>query len=285
MPGSGGSDPSDASSHSEERLRVADLAFVVGVPLALVAVFALPAPVRRDLALSYARPSVLTMYTSHFVHLEASYLLSNVAVFLAVVPFALVTSVRSGRRRRFYLVAFTLLTVFPFALSVLNVAFPRPRIGMGFSGINLAFAGYLPHALSDRFEAGRGESLSTRRTLLPALFFLGTTVVVCRMALAGGAAFDTGRWLLAAGGGSLLAVTLCVGPVVRERPLARPTGERTPPVVLFGTALFVLVLVAGFPSSVRTGDSVINVFLHFLGYSLGYIVPYVAFEVLGIDVD
>ncbi|MDS0294993.1 hypothetical protein [Halogeometricum luteum] len=233
--------------------------------------------------LSYAHPTALTMYASHFVHLQASALLSNLLVFLFVVPPALLASVRSGRRRRFYVVAFTALAVFPFALSSLNMLFPRPRVGLGFSGINFAFVGYLPHALADRMEADRPASTRTARTVLPAVFFVGAAVVVLRMWAPLGVTPRAGGWLAAVGAAGFLAVGTCVRPVVR-RPWSRTRSlvETVPPLVPFGGALFVLVIVAGFPSGGYGGRVITNVFLHFLGYSFGYIVPYVAFRVLDV---
>lgn len=279
-----GDGTANSNSHVEERIRSTDVAFVLVVPLVLVAVFLLPGPIQRGLVLSYTRPSALTMYVSHFVHLDVSSLLSNLLVFVLVVPPALLASVRSGRRRRFYFVAFTILAVFPFVLSSLNMLFPRPRIGMGFSGINFAFVGYLPHALADRVEADRLKSTRTARTFLPAVFFVGTAIIVLRMSTPLGMTPDTGGWLPAIGAGSFLAVGTCVRPVIlRSRPRTRSFAEAVPPSVPFGSVLFVLVIVAGFPSGGYGGSVITNVFLHFLGYAFGYIVPYVAFRVLGVE--
>lgn len=275
-----------SDSQLEELVRPVDVAFLLAVPCTLLAIFLLPKSVQEGLALSYAQPTAFTMYASHFVHLQASSLLANLLVFLLVVSPALLASIRSGRRRRFYVVAFTILLAFPFVLSSLNMLFPRPRIGTGFSGINFAFVGYLPHALADRIEADRPATTRTARTFLPAVFFVGTAVIVLRMSAPLGVTPHTGSWLTAIGAGSVLAVGTCVRPVVRRpRPRTRSLVETVPPLVPFGSVLFVLVIVAGFPSSGYGGRVIINVFLHFLGYSLGYLVPYVAFRVLGAELD
>ncbi|MDS0300138.1 hypothetical protein NDI76_15435 [Halogeometricum sp. S1BR25-6] len=276
----------NSDSHRTEFVRLRDVAFVLAVPCLLVAAFLLPESIRGGLVLSYERPTALAMYASHFVHVRASSLLSNLLVFFLVVPPALLASVRSGRRRRFYVVAFTVLVVFPFVLSVLNMLFPRPRVGMGFSGINFAFVGYLPHALADRFEADRPAPTRTARAFLPAVFFVGAAVVVLRMSTPLGVTPRAGGWLAAVGAGSVLAVGTCVQPVVRRpRVRTRSLVETMPPLVPFGSVLFVLVIAAGFPSGGYGGRVITNVFLHFLGYSFGYIVPYVVFRVLEAEFD
>jgi hypothetical protein len=196
-----GERPAEASpSH---RIRPVDVALVAAIPVVLVAVFLLPMGLRRDLALLYTEPSVLTMYASHFVHLDRPHLMANLLVYLLVVPFSLAVSVWSGRRRRFYAVAVVVLVAFPLALSVLNVLLPRPRIGMGFSGMNLAFVGYLPHVLADRFEFERPEWARCRAALLALFFFVGTAIVTIRVtASIRGTAQPGLHWLVVAGAGS-----------------------------------------------------------------------------------
>lgn len=266
------------------RIRAVDVAFVAAIPAVLVAVFLLPLGRRRDLALLYTDPSVLTMYASHFVHLGLPHLAANLLVYLLVVPFSVAVSVWSGRRRRFYLVAVTILLVFPLVLSGLNVLLPRPRIGMGFSGMNLAFVGYLPHVLADRFEAERPEWERSRAALLALLFFVGTAVVTVRITAS---IYDTAQpglhWLVVAGAGSLAAAVALTRPVVsclRSRGVA---GAPIPPLAALGSLLFVLLMFVGFPNVSPADGSVVNLFLHFLGFSFGYIVPYAAFQVLGVS--
>jgi len=275
----------DTAPSPEASLGLADVAFLLAVPLVLVGVFVLPKPVRLSLALSYLEPTVLTAYASHFVHLEFPHLLANLLVFLAVVPFAVLASVKSGRRHRFYLVAFVFLTVFPFVFSGLNVLFPRPRIGFGFSGISLAFVGYLPHALADRLERDGSASAAVASSLLPAAFFAGTILIALRMWRSLGAAPPAARApLVAAGLGSLLSMLIFARPVyVRIRDRDESLSALCPPSVAFGALLFVLVVLVGFPNVSPADGTVLNLFVHFLGYSFGFVVPYATFRVVGFD--
>ena len=278
--------PGSGADADPTRLSLLDVAAVVLVPAVLVAVFLLPAGARREFALLYAEPTLRTLYTAHFVHLSFPHLAANLLVYLLVVPFSVVVSVRSGRRRRFYVVALVVLGIFPVVLSGLNVLFPRPRLGMGFSGLNLAFVGYLPHVLADQFEAERPEWDELRAALLALAFFVGTAIVTLRVIGSVRGAPQVGvAWLLAAGLGSLAAATALTRPVVSYLRSPGFAGGTIPPVSALGCLLFVLVMVVGFPEVSPDGGSVVNLFLHLLGYSLGYLVPYVAFQVLGLSVD
>ncbi len=266
------------------RLSTVDLAFIAYVPAVLAVVFLLPMGIRRELALVYTEPSLRTMYASHFVHFEFAHLAANLLVYLLVVPFSLAISVWSGRRRRFYLVAFTILFAFPVVLSGLNVLFPRPRIGMGFSGMNLAFVGYLPHVLADRFETEHPEWERSRAALLALAFFVGTAIVTVRLVASLGGAPRIGLgWLLAAGVVSLAAAAGLARPLVSCLRSQAAAGAPVSPLTALGALLFVLLVIVGFPEVSPADGSVVNVFLHLLGYSFGYIVPYVAFQVVGIS--
>jgi len=262
------------------------VAFVAAVPLLVTGVFFLPRETRLALALLYTEPSILTSYASHFVHLDLPHILANLLVYTLVVPFSLVVSIKSGRRRRFYIVAITVLLAFPFVLSGLNLLFPRPRIGFGLSGINMAFVGYLPHVLASHLESERLDTDTLGETVLQLGFFLGTTVIALRVALSLQPGLSAGsEWLLAAGVGSALASILFARPIVASlRAHPHSVEEFAPPTVLFGGALFVLLVLIGFPQVSVTDGSVVNVFLHLLGYSLGYLTPYVTFRVLGVDI-
>jgi hypothetical protein len=167
----------------------------------------------------------------------------------------------------------------------LNVLFPRPRIGMGFSGMNMAFVGYLPHVLSDRFEVENPESERGRAALLALAFFVGTAIVTVRVVASLNGAPRVGlEWLLAAGVGSLVAAVGLTRPLVSCLRSQGISGGTVPPLAALGSLLFVLLMVIGFPEASPTGGSVVNLLLHLLGYSFGYLVPYVAFQVLGLSV-
>ncbi|WP_435126803.1 hypothetical protein [Halobaculum sp. D14] len=289
------------------RVRPADVLVVAGVPAVLLAVFALPRPTKLSYALAYAEPTLPAMYASHFVHLSVGHLASNLLVYLAVVPVALALSARSGRRRLFFVTFVAVLVAFPWALSALNMLFPRHSIGYGFSGLNMAFLGFLPHAITwavadcvdgapgdvdadadadegayattDTDAPVSGAAVAAVADASPALFFVGTAVVSFW-------AVPLSTASAAAGVASVVAVAVYGRAVLRSAggaiadTVVAPagTGDGYGGVVLVAAALSVLLLFPAFPA-VSPGDgTVLNVFTHLLGYCFGYIVPFVAFR-------
>lgn len=258
-----------------ERTSLLDVAAVLAVPAATVAAFLLPRSVRSAFVLSYLDPTPVTMYASHFVHLGPTHLVTNLVVYLAVVPLTLLLSLLSDRRQRFYVAFFTILVAFPFVLSALNVALARPRVGFGLSGINMAFLGFLPLALR--------EYLSSRYTELfrpehaPLLFFVGTAII----SLWGVPRTTT---TLLTGSASLLVCLLYARSITDEFPgSATAVVHRTldefegVELALVAVSLSVLLPFAAFPPMMGSEAQILNVYTHLLGYSLGFIVPYVTF--------
>lgn len=274
--------PESDAVRAEQRLRPVDLLVTVAVPVLLVAIFALPESARRDLALSYLDPTVVTMYTAHFVHLEPGHLVVNVVVYLAVVPVAVGLCTRAGRRRQFYAAFATILLAFPFALSTLNVLLVRPRIGFGFSGIDMAFLGFLPHALLWYLAERSGRNFRPDHS--PLLFFLGTAIVAFW-------AVPPTVASVVAGAVSLLAslayartlagdLSGSLGTAVRHVASEQAGME----LALAGVGLFVLLPFTAFPHRPVAAGSVLNLFAHLLGFCFGYIVPYVSFRFASFDV-
>ena len=258
-------------------VRAVDLLVLVAVPVALVAVFALPEATRRSLAFSYVDPTLATAFTAHFVHLDASHLAGNVTGYglLAGVGYALAAV---GRCRRFFFTAFaTFLLAFPFALSALNLAVPRNAIGFGFSGINMALAGLLPLLLWAYAREHLSSTASVRA--LPAVFFpLVGWIALLALPLSTSGAGLAG--VTTAVAGVLLGALYATSAGVRIR---RPVRERVRAVVsrpgygdlfVVGVALLVGYPVVGFPADPTGDGSVINLYVHLLGFCLAFIGPF-----------
>lgn len=259
------------------RTRVLDLLALCLPPAALLAVFALPEATRRSLAFAYADPTPLTAFSAHYVHLGADHLLGNLAGYalLACVAYALATL--SGRRRLFFTALVTYLGAFPFALSALNLAVPRDAIGFGFSGVNMALSGLLPVLwycyARDRFAP------SASVAALPAVFFalvgwialLALPVSTARYGIAG----------LAIGvAAALLAVLYAASSDLRLpgslRGAARSVASRPGygDLLVVGAVVAVGYPVVGFPADPSGGGSVVNLYVHLLGFCLGFIGPF-----------
>ena len=258
-------------------VRAVDLLVLCVVPTVLIAVFTLPETTRRSLAFAYEDPTLRTAFTAHYVHLRVGHLAGNLAgyVLLATVGYAL--AVLSGYRRFFMTALATFLVAFPFVLSALNLAVPRNAVGFGFSGINMALAGLLPLLLGvyarDRFF----PTLPIRT--LPAVFFplvgwialLALPVSTSGAGLAGIATAAAGAML-----GTLYASS--TGTRLRQpvRSRVRTVVSRTGYGDLFvvGTALLAGYPVVGFPADPATGGSVVNLYVHLLGFCLAFIGPF-----------
>lgn len=174
----------------------------------------------------------------------------------------------------FHAATVTFLLAFPLALSALNLALPRPHVGFGFSGIAMAFLGLLPLVLAAAVEERFPRTEATLRA--PGLFLVGLVV---------------NAWFAVPPSGSrvLLVVAVAVAALVHlpwiptATELRRgvrwlATTERGG-LVLAGLVALLLVPLAAFPSNPASRNTVLNVYSHFLGYCLGFIVPYAAVQV------
>jgi hypothetical protein len=258
-------------------VQLVDVLVLAAVPVLLGAVFTLPESTRRSLAFAYTDPTVQTAFTAHYVHLAPGHLAGNVAgyVLLAGVGYGL--AVAAGYRRFFLIALATFLLAFPFVLSGLNLAVPRNAIGFGFSGINMALSGLLPLLLGAyaRERIVPGASISA----LPAVFFaLVGWIALLALPLS---AVDIGVASIATGvAGALLAVLYAssagipirasAGDIVRGVASRPGDGE----LFVVGAILVVGYPVVGFPTDPAVAGSVVNLYVHFLGFCLAFIGPF-----------
>lgn len=252
-----------------------ELVTAVSAATAMVLVYHLSYITKLELALNYRAPTLLSAYASHFVHLRPGHLLTNLGAFglLFVLGYRLAGA--GDRRWLFRAAAVTYLVAFPLALSALNLALPRSRIGFGFSGIAMAFLGLLPLAMGTVLEARFPRTRAVART--PGLFMVGLAVIA---------------WLAVPPVGlrPILVVAIAFAALVHLPwvPTVDDVGAgirwlvdtRRGGLVLAGFAALVLVPFAAFPSTPASGNEVTNLYSHFLGYCLGFLVPYTAVHVV-----
>ncbi|WP_435360000.1 hypothetical protein [Haloarchaeobius sp. DFWS5] len=257
---------------------VSDLLALASVPAVLWVVYALPPEMRLGLALDHANPSLVGMFASHYVHLSGWHLASNLGLYLMVGPLSYLLCAIAGRKRAFRLSLFTYLLVFPWVLSGLNVALARPTVGVGFSGIGMAFVGLLPWALFAYLHDRLPATFSTQRA--PVLFFLGAVVI-------GSIVMPPTPLTMAGVAVATLGLVAYVGALVFGRSPELPgrlsNAIETPGYVeIAGISLvvFVGVAVMTFSAPPVQEGTVVNQYSHFLGYCLGFIVPYTMFDAL-----
>jgi len=269
----------DAGFFSElsQAIHRVDLLILAVVPLVMIGVFLLPEETRRAFAFQYTKPTFLTAFTAHYVHLTVEHLLGNLVGYCLLATSGYTLSVLAGKRRFFLTTLVTFLCVFPFVLSALNLAVPRHAIGYGFSGVNMAFVGLLPLALA---SYGRVQFFPASTVqFLPAVFLI-TTGWITMLALPLGTT-GIGLASTAIALGSLIAGVLYFVLVLPVRRWQFRSWIRTilargyySDLFVLGLALFIAYPIIGFPSNPVAGGSVLNLYVHLLGFCLGFIGPY-----------
>lgn len=258
-----------------------DLGLLGAVPAVLVVVFALPAELRRSLALEYGDPTLLTAYTSHFVHLSASHLLMNVVGYVLIVPFTYLVATAGRRRRQFWVVFTVFLVALPFALSGFNLIFLQGTTvtGVGFSGVVMAFLGYLPVTLTNLL--GREFEVSVTGLQSSWLFFAGVGVIAY--------VATPGSYGVALAAAALLSGLLFLLPVV-ERVRAEGVTRRftfgrvgTAEFLAAGLVVYFTYPLVAFPQDVTAHGGRINTYSHALGFCLGYLTTYATLLVGGVS--
>lgn len=274
------------------RATATDLLLVLSVPVVLVAAVSLSLPVRRSLVFEYGAPTLRTAVLSTFVHLDATHLAVNVVGYALVVPLAYLLSVVNGQRRRFRVTFVSILLVCPAVLSYLNLAIVRAGGSVGFSGVLMALYGYLPLAIAAHAEETFG--ISTEQRSAPLLFFVGLTLITV---LTLGAVLTHGVTvpfrgrtvpvtdvLVATLVGLVAALALTVTWYVLSAAGGRPALWATVrnaasrqghfELSVAATVLFLALPLATFPVDPVVNGSVLNLYVHLLGYALGFIGSY-----------
>lgn len=176
----------------------------------------------------------------------------------------------TDRVRLFWAAFVTFLGAFPVALSVLNLVFERDALGVGFSGLNMAFVGLLAVLLVDYLTLHFPGSVD--RAQAPWLF-VSTVGVIGALTIPSPVHEVVGTLVVVLGVGWLVPAThaVALGSVL-ERFLETDGSE----VALLASLLLCWTLAVAFPGDVSGDGTVINVYTHLLGYCLGFLVPYTA---------
>jgi hypothetical protein len=261
------------------RGRPIDVLALLAVPAALLAVFLLPFSVRQSLVLSYAHPTLAGAYASNFVHLSSGHLLTNLLTYCLLTGLCYACATLAGERGRFFVALAVFVGVYPFVLSAFNVALVRPRIGYGFSGVNMALLGFLPIAILGYLHEWFDPNLSIDHAGV--LFFVGAGLITVLAAPAGAGT-------LAAEAIAFVAIGIYARSVVEDvenlsvdglrRALRDPPGFLELPTL--SVAAFCLLPLAAFPPSPIQGSGILNFYSHILGYCFGFLAPYLTFRTL-----
>lgn len=253
-----------------------DISPVIVIAAILVGVYLLPTAIQRELVFDYSSPTLLTAYTAPFVHFSTSHLVGNLAVFVLVSGTIYSLSVQADRRRVFFTFGATLLIAFPVVLSALNLAVPRNGITYGFSGMNMALVGFLPVVIATYIERRLGHFVDGVLLLVAFFVSVGYVAVIALPWTTYSAVITITATALAVGFVFKYVVSIreCLEPV--QTLVEWCGGAKT--LIATGIGIWGLLLWMGFPESVAEGGAVINIYVHFLGYALGFITAYLAYE-------
>jgi len=256
-----------------------DAVIIVLLPTILCFVYLFPESIRQSLVFDYTDPSLRTAFSSAFIHLDLTHLIVNVVTYALVVPVVYLLNIMSERRSLFYSTFLTFSFIFPVVLAYLNLAIFRPSAAFGFSGIVMAFVGFLPIALADfletNFDIGPGKAIA------PMLFFLGIaliSVLSVRSIIPENKTVLLGNSALALV--ALLSAVLYALSVYKEESVFRSKFRHAVDtagyveLAAISLVLFFAFPFVAFPSNVTIGGSQLNLYVHLLGYSLGFIIVY-----------
>ena len=253
-------------------LRGLDLLGLLAPVLVVAGVHGLGEGTREALAFDTTQPTVLTAYTSHFVHLTDVHALGNLAVYLPAVSVTYLLCVLSGRRRLFWTAFATVLVAFPFALSGLQLLFPRERLLLGASGLTAGIVGIAAFALVGYVRTTIAPGLDDEYAPAVLFFTAGLTALIALPARA---------WRLEIGLGALAVCGAYLGVALSRQglPDRRATQAALDRPGYVETAGAGVGLLVGYPfvafqEAVVPGDAVVDVYVHLLGFALGFIVVF-----------
>lgn len=268
-------DTADEDGSGDDDRWLLDMIPVVAVAVLLVGVHRLPASIKRELVFEYSTPTISTAYTAHFVHFSVTHLFSNLAAFVLVTGTIYALSVKADWRQIYFAFGAILLIAFPISLSVLNLAVPRDGVTYGFSGLNMALVGFLPVVIATYVERRLGYTVDGTVLLTVFVASVGYIAVIALPQFRG--PYTLG----------IVAAIVVVGlwwqyrSVRGDRSLAvGRVGTDEEARILVAVALLVwgVLLSVGFPETVADGGTVTNIYVHFLGYALGFMTAYLGRE-------
>lgn len=257
--------------------RPLDIGLIAAAPALLVLIHVAPDALRDALVLNRATPTPLALFTNHYVHADDWHLAGNLLTFLpaAATLYALSDMARARRLFRTYLV--TILLLFPLLLSTADLLFFE-AIGVtsgtsqGFSGISAATIGLLPVPLTAALRKNLTDRIRTQDAI--GLYLLSLAGIPLTYWQGPG----TAAALLVI----LLLAALYLRAALRRARTDPGLGKRfnalaADPLrfaaVLVSTWLVLAMPLILFPADITQRGTVVNVFTHYAGFTLGFLLP------------
>jgi len=245
-----------------------DVVLILLIPFVLLVLHTLPEETRLAFAFDLRTPTVVTAYTSSFVHFDWPHLLSNLVAYLLIVPIMYVLSVLSNRRRHFFVASGMILGVCPFLISAAHLPLQISAVTMGFSGVAMALYGYA----SLIFVGFLSTRLATGLHLdhAPLVFFGQVAAIALIVA-------PLTRTVQAIIVGSLALAGLYVLNLARTGGFDQGLVEACRRVGYDEIAVVTVLVMGFFLATGFRGET--NHFAHFLGYATGFLLSYVVLRV------
>ncbi|WP_435098991.1 hypothetical protein [Halarchaeum sp. P4] len=256
------------------RPRLTDSVLLSTPVVVLLAAYALPAAVKRTLAYHPAEPTVLGLLANAVVHFTPTHLVASLVGYAVLAPLCWYLCVHRARRPGvFRAVHVGVCLLVPPAAALAELPLAWNALTYGFSPVVTAYVGFLPLA------ATLAITVRCDRVRLDhaPVYFLGG------LALAAAAVGRNDPTALpVAGVAALLAAPYALS-LARALPrdfLAHAVD--VPPVAALG--VFAVAPLVAYPADPVVGDgAVVNLYSHFVGYALGFLVPYVAIRIARAD--
>ncbi|MDX1744580.1 MAG: hypothetical protein R3324_01470 [Halobacteriales archaeon] len=255
---------------------LAELLFLAVIPVGLLGIHVLvPNSIREALVLDPAAPTIITLFTAAFVHLDAAHLLGNVVGVTIAVGYAYVLALIAGERRWFGVSVLAILLLSPVLVNASWVLVVRTVVDglslpvRGFSGVVASFGGLLFVALWVLVKTRRSRATANDVGWIGLLTMLGALEILYADPYLGyalgltllGIAISLGR-LLHRG-----YVTAVLDTAHSRRALVRDLAL----IILAGVPLGIL-LFGLFPRRIAADGVITNVFAHFIGFAYGVVI-------------
>jgi len=260
-----------------------DLIVISLVPLVLILLFNLPDDIREQLVLHHNYSNGYDILTTHFVHDEATHLKNNIIGYLIFILPLYFLLHWMNMRNLFYFFLLLNLIFMPLLLSFIWIPinifiFPQVPRNLGFSGINSAFLGMLGYSYALLLH----KKLNVRFVNIFLIFLLFGLGVI---------PITYSKWLLT----DFIAIIviwslfiLLYYKTIKELDLQKAKNllAETKKNFILGIMLilplviYIIGLGPTFPKEIRSATSIINIISHYSGFLLGFIVPYILFNLL-----
>ena len=266
--------------NSYKEIPLKDIVLIASIPIILTINFLLPSNVKNILTLHYFSPTILGFYFTHFVHETLPHFLGNLIFYILIVCFIYYLAVKGESKKEFYYSFFIFILILPLIISFFNLLLVSVKqLGfnktLGFSGINSAFLGVLPYFSLMLLKKRFWPKLKLPIGMNSFIFFAaGFEVFIYRSYLI---SFSLGTSLI-------LAIFLWIGFLaylikflldikrVEGFNFSRKNKKTNLAALTFFIAIFAIyatLLTGVFPSTLIVGKSIVNIFAHSMGLSVG----------------